>query len=373
MGTGRRCWCESWGEGRACSPTRRSPPSIFVVGDRKQSIYRFRDAEVAVLDEAGALHRRTPARRPAAPVHHQELPRGAGAARLRERRVRDRGRRARGHRRRDAFRYGETDRFPIGAGDETGHAEAAVGIVAAADRATAAAAVAEEVVRLLDGTKRARPQDRAAIGATGPGDIAILFRTRESHRAFERRSRRAACPTYVYKGLGFFEADEIKDLSALVALPRSTGIGLARGRLAAIAPRAPLRSGAAAPCAANSRGRSPRTSGRRLLAACRTGDDRQVLERLARVGAAVAAPGRRIPPAELRRPGVAPRRPTPSSWRGPRRAPGARERQEAPRAHPPHPESRLRDARPDRRRTWTGCRPATSRTRSSTRSTPSTS
>ena len=31
------------------------PPSIFIVGDRKQSIYGFRDADVAVLDEAAAF------------------------------------------------------------------------------------------------------------------------------------------------------------------------------------------------------------------------------------------------------------------------------------------------------------------------------
>ena len=35
-----------------------SPPSIFIVGDRKQSIYGFRDAEVAVLDDAARIHRR---------------------------------------------------------------------------------------------------------------------------------------------------------------------------------------------------------------------------------------------------------------------------------------------------------------------------
>ena len=39
---------QSWGEG--AGPT--TSPSIFVVGDRKQSIYRFRDAESAVLQEA---------------------------------------------------------------------------------------------------------------------------------------------------------------------------------------------------------------------------------------------------------------------------------------------------------------------------------
>ena len=40
---------QSWGEGMGLA----SNPSIFIVGDRKQSIYRFRDAEVAVLTEAG--------------------------------------------------------------------------------------------------------------------------------------------------------------------------------------------------------------------------------------------------------------------------------------------------------------------------------
>ena len=44
----------SWGEGLGAS-AGSLPPSIFVVGDRKQSIYGFRDAEVAVLDDAAAF------------------------------------------------------------------------------------------------------------------------------------------------------------------------------------------------------------------------------------------------------------------------------------------------------------------------------
>src|SRR5206468_7061387 len=44
----------SWGEGFGASEGALAP-SIFVVGDRKQSIYGFRDAEVAVLDEAGGF------------------------------------------------------------------------------------------------------------------------------------------------------------------------------------------------------------------------------------------------------------------------------------------------------------------------------
>ena len=40
---------QTWREGLGVAAS----PSIFIVGDRKQSIYRFRDAEVAVLQEAG--------------------------------------------------------------------------------------------------------------------------------------------------------------------------------------------------------------------------------------------------------------------------------------------------------------------------------
>jgi ATP-dependent exoDNAse (exonuclease V) beta subunit len=49
-----------------------------------------------------------------------------------------------------------------------------------------------------------------------PGDIAILFRSREGHQQFEAALERRGIPSYVYKGLGFFDADEIKDVFALL-------------------------------------------------------------------------------------------------------------------------------------------------------------
>ena len=59
----------------------------------------------------------------------------------------------------------------------------------------------------------ARPASRRAAR---PADIAILFRSRDSHREFEAALERRGVPTYVYKGLGFFDADEIQDAVALL-------------------------------------------------------------------------------------------------------------------------------------------------------------
>src|SRR5262249_45230944 len=44
----------TWGEGFGAADDAL-PPSIFVVGDRKQSIYGFRDADVSIVDEAAAF------------------------------------------------------------------------------------------------------------------------------------------------------------------------------------------------------------------------------------------------------------------------------------------------------------------------------
>ena len=40
------------GEGAGLTSSGPLPPSIFIVGDRKQSIYAFRDADVPILEDA---------------------------------------------------------------------------------------------------------------------------------------------------------------------------------------------------------------------------------------------------------------------------------------------------------------------------------
>ena len=79
----------------------------------------------------------------------------------------------------------------------------------------AADAVADEIVRLLSGTT-VRDRATGLAREAGAADIAILFRSRDSHRDFEAALDRRGVSTYVYKGLGFFDADEIQDAVALL-------------------------------------------------------------------------------------------------------------------------------------------------------------
>ncbi len=202
-----RAWAA--GEGMTHGPL---PPSIFIVGDRKQSIYGFRDAEVTVLDAAArfidALRPDLPARaaitRSYRSVH--ELQTFVNDVFAAIDKAPDRA---------DAFRYGEDDAFPSVEG-APGEAEA-VGVVTSASDAAQADAVGEEIARLLIDGVTVRDRDSGLRRPAAPGDIAVLFRTRESHALFEAALGRRGVPYYVYKGLGFFDADEVKDVLALVA------------------------------------------------------------------------------------------------------------------------------------------------------------
>jgi ATP-dependent helicase/nuclease subunit A len=235
---------QAWGAGAGVSHDGPTPPSIFVVGDRKQSIYGFRDADVGVLDAAARLiGRLRPGREP-----RRAIVKSFRAVPALQRFVNDvcdeidkRSDRV------DAFRYSDLDRFPV-PGDDT--RARPVGLVAAAQTSIVAQAVAGEIARLLAAQEAVRDRHTGIARDVQPGDIAILFRSRDSHRAFERELEQVGVPFYVYKGLGFFDADEVKDVIALIhylaepdtdrqaaAFLRSRFVRLSDPALTALAPR----------------------------------------------------------------------------------------------------------------------------------------
>ena len=206
---------KSWGEGLGVADDA-IPPSIFIVGDRKQSIYGFRDADVAMVDEAaGFIDALRPdgSPRQAITVSFRSAPGILAFVNDVFAAIVD-GDATNAAARRDAFRYGESDRFPTVPGAGVANPEAVTLIVGDTVQ-TAADAVADEIVRLLSGTT-VRDRTTGVRREAGAADIAILFRSRDSHRDFEAALDRRGIATYVYKGLGFFDTDEIQDAVALL-------------------------------------------------------------------------------------------------------------------------------------------------------------
>ena len=202
-----RAW--SAGEGINHGPI---PPSIFIVGDRKQSIYGFRDAEVSVLDAAADF---IDALRPDAPAR-AAITRSFRSVRELLSFVNDVGAAIeKAPDRPDAFRYTETDAFPTVA--DTPTEAAAINFAMADSDRLQAEAVAEEIARLLRDGATVRDRHTGIRRPVAPGDIGVLFRTRDSHTLFEAALFKRRVPYYVYKGLGFFDAEEVKDVLAIVA------------------------------------------------------------------------------------------------------------------------------------------------------------
>jgi ATP-dependent exoDNAse (exonuclease V) beta subunit len=202
----------AWGEGLGLASEAPVRPSIFVVGDRKQSIYGFRDADEGVLDDAAAeVAALRPDGSPLRSITHSfrsvpallafvndlfgEIASG-------------------GDGRGDAFRYGDRDAFPIDDAEAAADAPP-LGLIAAGDVRQCAAAVAAEIARLA-ASAGVRDRLSGLRRPIRPADIAILFRSRASHREFEEALEARRIPSYVYNGLGFFDADEVRDIVALL-------------------------------------------------------------------------------------------------------------------------------------------------------------
>ena len=222
-----RALIDSWGEGsglvqeailaeQASGKGRGMlrEPSVFIVGDRKQSIYGWRDARVEVMEKAARqLLRLRPGGGRRLTIRQSFRAEGtlldflndvfSGVPKV-------------GQDLEWSFRYQESDHFPI---LERGADRCPVGMVVQPDLPRAAAAVGDEIVRLLR-EEHARPKD-----------IAILFRSRTHYRVYEEALADRGVPTYVYRGLGFFDSPEVKDIQALVRFLSEPGSELRSAEL----------------------------------------------------------------------------------------------------------------------------------------------
>jgi ATP-dependent helicase/nuclease subunit A len=230
-----RALVDSWGEGsglvqdaildeqsRGAGTGRIREPSLFLVGDRKQSIYGWRDARVEVMESA-SRHllriRKEGGRR--LTLRHSFRASGELLSFLND--VFGEMPKVRG----DlewSFQYREADHFPASSLDA---AATPVALAAGRDLSSAASLVADEVVRILEEEGRR------------PRDVAILFRRRSSYRAYEEALLSRGVPAYVYRGLGFFDSPEVMDVQALVRFlsePESElrAAELARSRLVGV-------------------------------------------------------------------------------------------------------------------------------------------
>jgi ATP-dependent helicase/nuclease subunit A len=230
-----RALIESWGEGSGLvqesilaeqaagtGEGHVREPSLFLVGDRKQSIYGFRDARVEVFETAAR--------------HLLRIRQGGGRRLTLRHSFRASGELLRFQNevfselpkvRSDldwSFQYRDEDHFPVVDSDSKSRP---VAVASARDLGEAAASVADEIVRVLEEEGRR------------PKDVAILFRSRTSYRAYEKALAARSVPTYVYRGLGFFDSHEVRDIQALVrflAEPTSAlrAAELARSRFVAL-------------------------------------------------------------------------------------------------------------------------------------------
>lgn len=202
---------QAWGAGMGAAHQGPLAPSIFIVGDVKQSIYGFRDADGSLLLEA-AKH--LEALRPDGDVRRsisrsfRAVPRllaFVNALCLDVEKAVDRP---------DAFRYDERDRFPIEtvAIDD----EPVLGLVTGEDAGACARVVAQEVAHLLQSGAIVRDRATGVRRPVAPADIAVLCRARASLGPFEAALDSQGMAVVVHKGLGFYDADEVRDVRALL-------------------------------------------------------------------------------------------------------------------------------------------------------------
>lgn len=216
-------------EVRKVTGGRLSRPTIFVVADHKQSIYRFRDARVEILSQAenaiGALAQ------PGDPPSPKLVLQWNFRSNLRLRRfVNSAGAEIAKASTADpdsdwAFQYDPDDHFPADGDPED--EPPALGVAVAGSHEEVASRIAARIETLLQ------------HGAVRPEQVALLARTSTNLAVYLDALKRRGIPTFVFKGAGFFDTSEVRDLRALcryLARPHSDrrAVELLRSRFFAL-------------------------------------------------------------------------------------------------------------------------------------------
>jgi len=202
---------QSWSEGSGLTDDIPVPPTIFIVGDRKQSIYKFRNADLSIFRDASKKIENLRNQDRVHSVISESFRSVPTLLNFINDFFDDIGNESND---KHSFSFKEQDRFPVRTSLEVEENATALGLVIADSVEKCANSVADEIVDLLSaGQVKNKDGGYRSIRKT---DIAILFRSRASHREFERALESRSVPTYVYKGLGFFDAKEIKDIRALI-------------------------------------------------------------------------------------------------------------------------------------------------------------
>lgn len=207
-----RPWSEGAGltaEGvRRVTKGRLSHPTIFVVGDRKQSIYRFRDARVEIVKQAEEVIRalRDPEREPPPGLVLRWNFRSIRRLRRFVNSVSNEISEDREAEEKDwAFLYDDSDRLPENEGpaDQRPVLRPALSIAVAETHEQAAERIAARIRVLVE------------KDGVHPGEIALLARVTSNLPIYRAAVERLGIPTWLMKGAGFFDTSEVRDLRAL--------------------------------------------------------------------------------------------------------------------------------------------------------------
>jgi ATP-dependent exoDNAse (exonuclease V) beta subunit len=199
-------------------------PVLVAVGDLKQSIYRFRGADVAVFAGLVGAFEAGEGRVLSLSENHRSLPALLALANaVSARALQPSG----GEARPWEVRFGPRDALvPRRAGGPATACEllvdAAEGSGAGEGRRREAEAIAARIGAIVSGRAGVEVRDRGPDGVERPrrprfGDVAILFRRLTQVAAYERALREAGIPCRLARGGGFYQAPEVRDLGELLA------------------------------------------------------------------------------------------------------------------------------------------------------------